>query len=70
MVDVKKMRAECSALEVKPKTGSVKDLPLPARCRIAREHQWYRFCKWFYETTLMIVISVGIVLVMGGFLSA
>ena len=56
-------KEDLSILEIKPKTGTLSDLPLKLRCRIEREH---RFCCWCRDLAIIggLVLMAGIA---GGF---
>lgn len=59
---INQLRAGCSILGIKPKTGQLHDLPLKTRVRIAREHRFYCLCK----NIAMVMFIIVLFLVTGG----
>lgn len=61
--EINRLRAECSILGIKPKIGQIHDLPLATRCRIAKEHAFYRMC----QNIAILVFLIIMMSIAGGF---
>lgn len=61
--EINQLRAGCSILQIKPATGRLNDLPLATRCRIAKEHAFYRMC----QNVAILVFLIIMMSIAGGF---